>query len=459
MGSGRILVAVVCVTGCRFGFADLDGGTADDDDDGGGLTDVATTDDGGTPIVTCARTQPTTPTYWCDTNTGLDSNPGTQNAKVKTVARALQLASANGGTIIVGPGNYPEAPDISTTKPLLLLSEQRYAARLQRVNCAGCTDLTIEGFEISGSSLSLVQVTGGARVTIRDNAIYNGNSAGVRITSAATAITIESNVIWDAFAAPIHLNDASAAIRNNVIFFDNGSTTGIGKIWLEAANNTVVSGNVIFRGAGNDGGYGMISLRATTGTTIVENNLVAGSPAATNVYASIGFDMATGSAIIRHNTFVGPFPGTAFGLGAGNLFAGANFTLVNNLWASAGTTQPFTDGNAGTKITIRHNLYWNGSSGTFTAGGSPVPTSDAERIVADPGLPTTALPAGPLRSGAGFVGGATTTCEAHDQLVEAIAKIAATSPAVGVADPTQSPTTDIRGHARPAIASVGAYEP
>jgi len=447
---------IVALVGCgRFGFGDAADGGADD----GGNGDGKSHDDGGTMPVTCTRTSLTTPTIWVDTNTGLDTNPGTQTSRVKTVTKALTLLSGNGGTIVVGPGNYLETLDISSTKPLVLLSETRYAARVQRVACNACTDLTIDGFEISGSSLSLVQVTGGSRITVRDNAIYNGNSSGVRVTSGATNVDIVSNVIYDTYASQIHINDANVTIRDNVVFYENGPTSDIGKIWLEASTDARVSGNVVFRSIGNDGGYGMISLRDTTGTTIVENNLVAGSPAATSVYASVGFDMATGSAMIRHNTFVGPMPGAAFGLGAGNIFTGANFTLVNNLWATPGTTQPFTDGNAAGKVTIRHNLYWNGPSGAFPAGGSPTPaTNDAERIVADPGI-ASMLPTAPVRSGAGFVGGATTTCEVRDQLVEAIAKIAATSPAVGAADPTQSPTVDIRGHARPATAAVGAYEP
>ncbi|HUS28361.1 MAG TPA: right-handed parallel beta-helix repeat-containing protein [Kofleriaceae bacterium] len=452
MGGGRCIF-IVLVAGCRLHFAELDDAAL-----GGDGTAGDSTTDGGQGA-TCARAIPTMPTFWVDTNAGLDTNPGTQAAPTKTIARALSLTSASGGTIIVAPGNYLESLDISTTQPLLLLSEQRYAARMQRVNCAGCSELTVEGFEITGSALPLVSITAGARVTIRDNVVFDGSSAGIRITSGSTEIVIDSNVVYDSFASHIHVNDAdNVTIRSNVLFDDNGPSGGLAKLWLETAANTKVEGNIVFRSLGDNASYGLISLRDTTGATVVENNLVAGSPNATNVYASIGFDMATGTSLIRHNTFIGPMPGTAFGLGAGAMMTGSNFTVVNNLWASTGTLQPFTDGNAVALVALRHNLYWNAPLGPFQPGGSPNPSGDTQAIVANPGLPAT-LPAAPTRIATGFVGDAKTTCEVHAQLVEAMAKIATTSPAKGAADPTQSPAVDIRGNARPALPAIGAYEP
>jgi hypothetical protein len=455
VGWSRWLV-VVLLAGCRLNFADVSTGDGGGDDDGDGGGD-ALLDGGG--MFACTRAVPTTPTYWVDTINGNDANPGTQSSKVKTIQKAVSLAVGQGGTIIVAPGNYPEVVDVPTTQPLLLFSEERYGARIQRLACTNCIDLTVEGFEITGASLPLVSINNGLRVTIRDNAIFDGPSAGVRVTNGSTNIDVVNNVIYDTFASQVHVNVATnVLIRNNVVFYDAGATNSLPKIWLEDATSSVISGNVVFRSLGNDTSYGMISLRDTSGTTIVENNLVAGSPDATNVYASIGFDMATGTGMIRHNTFVGPMPGTAFGIGAGAVNTGSEFTLVNNLWASAGTTQPFTDGSAATTVTIRHNLYWNAPTGVFQTGGTPAPASDAERIVADPGM-TFMLPAAPSRSGSGFVGGAATVCDVHTQLVEAMAKIAVTSPAAGVADPTQSPSADIRGRARPAAPAVGAYEP
>src|SRR5512135_1795108 len=121
---------ITALIGCgRLGFGDRDGGTGS----GSSTPDGAT--DSGISAVTCDRPAVTTPTYWTDTNLGLDTNPGTQAAPTKTIAKAITLATTTGGTIIVGPGNYLETLDISTTKPLLLLSAQRYLARIQRLNC------------------------------------------------------------------------------------------------------------------------------------------------------------------------------------------------------------------------------------------------------------------------------------------------------------------------------------
>src|SRR6185503_9691831 len=117
---------------------------------------------------------------------------------------------------------------------LLLLSEQRYAARIQRFNCQGCTDTAIEGFEISGSGLPLASVAGGSRVALRDNVIFVGGSAGIRITLDAANVDVVSNVIYDTDSSLIHVNAASGVtIRDNVVFYDSGPSNGSAKIWLE----------------------------------------------------------------------------------------------------------------------------------------------------------------------------------------------------------------------------------
>ena len=440
------------LVGCRLHFDDAssgDGGRGD-----GRGADAAVS-------ATCDRTPVTTPTFWADTNLGLDTNPGTQAAPTKTIARALALATS-GGTVIVGPGNYGETLDVSSTFPLLLLSAGRYTARIQRFNCQDCSDVTIDGFEITGTTLPLLSITAGTRVTVHDNVLDTGPTAGIRVTSGSQTIAITNNVVYDSYSTAIHVNDAiGVTIENNVVFGDQTSPDNEARLWLEAATDTLVAGNVLFRRLGNDTTYGVISLRATAGNTVLENNIVGGSPNATNVYAPIGFDMGAGNAVIRHNTFAGPLPGaaSAFGLGCGAVLAGGNYVLVNNLWASPGTTQPFTVGNApvGT-VSIRRNLYWNAPNGPFAAGGSPTPAGDSEAIIADPGI-AFVLPAAPVWTGTSFVGGATTTGEVHAQLVEALARIAPGSPATGAADSGQTPTFDVRGHLRPTPAAVGAYDP
>jgi hypothetical protein len=417
-------------------------------------------DSGGVVDFSCARSVPTTPTYWANTNTGSDGNPGTQALPTKTILEALTLASTTGGTVVVGSGNYLETLNITTAVPLLLLSEQQYGATFQRLNCVGCANLWVEGFQITGSTAELVQITNGTNITIKDNIAYHGSSAGIRVSGGGSQVDVAGNIISDTFSAQVHVNVATDVhVHHNVAFGYNGATVGEPMIWFESATNSSIASNVVFRALGNNQTFGEIGLGAITGATLVENNLFAGSPNATDVYTSIAFDQGSGGASIRNNTFVGPFPGPAFGIGVSAVMAGADFQLVNNIWASASTTQPFTVGTAPAgSVTLRHNLYWNAPLGPFTAGGFPTPADDAEARVADPGL-SFALSAEPNWTPPMFVGGATTICDVHTQLVEAMAKISSTSPAVGAADPTQSPTVDIRGHTRPTHAALGAYEP
>ncbi|HEX5064030.1 MAG TPA: right-handed parallel beta-helix repeat-containing protein [Kofleriaceae bacterium] len=470
MRSGWLAV-IWLVGGCRSGFDDLSDarGRGDANDargDTGTVLDDASdgSTDGSVPLTCTGRTPITGQTWWVAT-TGNDSNAGTQASPVATITKAVTLASATGGTVVVTPGAYTAEPGgeltIMTTKPLRVVSEQRYRASVPRIVCQTCTDLTIESFEVGGASLPAISLNGGARVTVLDNVVHDSGSAGIRVTSSADTIAVIGNLVYDNAATDIHFNVTSnITVRGNIVFNATVSPNGLSKIWLEAAATAIVDGNIVFRERGNDNAYGVISLRATSATTI-ENNIVAASPNATSVFAPVGFNQASGSATIRHNTFVGPLPGNAFGIGVQSLSSGT-YTFVNNVWASSGTAQPFTSGTApGGTITVRHNLYWNAPNGPFTSGGSPNPTNDSESRVVDPGISFAAVPAAPTWSSSTqqFAGGATTVCDVRTQLVQALAALPATSPAVGGADPAQRPSTDVLGKQRPNPATLGAYEP
>lgn len=408
----------------------------------------------------CERAPIAEPAWWVAPD-GLDSNDGSRATPVATLARAVALARATGGTIVIRPGAYAEEIDLDTTVPLRIVGEQRYAARLVRIQCVGCRDLVVEGLELADPPFAGLQVTGGERVLYTDNVTHGSASAGIRIAGGSSAVRVIGNLVYDSRAQGIHVNDASdVEIRGNVVFDAAVTPNPQGKIWLEQVTGATVADNVVFRSRVDDDTFGLLALRQVS-ATIVENNVFAASPDAASVYAAIGFDGASGAATIRHNTFVGPFPGTAFGLGVRTMTAGSAFELVNNLWASPGTAQPFTDGTApGGAIRLRRNLYWNAPSGGFAAGGAPQPTDDVEAIVADPQLAFIVPPAPAWSAVAGtFTGGGQTICEVHVRLALALAGVPAGSPAAGAADPAESPRADIRGRVRPSPPAVGAFEP
>jgi len=289
--------------------------------------------DGGTPTPTPPPPTPepippTTYNYWVAT-TGADSNPGTQAAPFKTIAKAGSLAKPS-TTIRVAPGTYAGGfrTNVSGSSGgrIYFVSTSKWGAKIvppaSSVNNTAWDNrgsyVDIIGFHIDGTvSQSGTKWThgiynGGSYGMIRNNWVhhiaktvsctsaggsaigvdsyYNGiksdvianlvhdiGPAGCRYVQGiyvSTSGTVKNNVVYRVAEGAIHLwHDATNVIitNNTVTSSDTGIIVGGGDYYHTSGpnNNTIVANNIVY-----DNKMG-ISEQGQTGTgNRYTNNLV-----------------------------------------------------------------------------------------------------------------------------------------------------------------------------------------
>ncbi|WP_371765140.1 choice-of-anchor Q domain-containing protein [Massilia sp.] len=274
--------------------------------------------------------------------TGSDSNPGTQTAPVKSIARADALASA--GTIIhVAAGTYRvSAPALdnagiktsksgTATARIKFVSDVKWGAKII-VSGTGITwdsrgsYVDIDGFDISGSGRHGI-LAAGANLTMTNNFIHdltisggcNGSGgAAIDTYGPVGGVVIDRNVVRNIGASMIgkcntvqgiYIANANNVVTNNLV--SGVAMAGIQQ-WHGATASTIVN-NTVFRskdgillGQGDAGTttgsannyvannvvydnttYGIVELGKMAGNNRYVNNLVAKSGTAMRVAGSV----------------------------------------------------------------------------------------------------------------------------------------------------------------------------
>jgi hypothetical protein len=274
--------------------------------------------------------------------TGSDSNPGTQTAPVKTIARADALASA--GTIIhVAAGTYRvSAPALdnagiktsksgTSTARIKFVSDVKWGAKII-VSGTGITwdsrgsYVDIEGFDISGSGRHGI-LAAGANLTMTNNFIHdltisggcNGSGgAAIDTYGPVGGVVIDRNVVRNIGASMIgrcntvqgiYIANANNVVTNNLV--SGVAMAGIQQ-WHGATASTIVNNTVfhtkdgILLGQGDAGTttgsannyvannvvydnttYGIVELGKMAGNNRYVNNLVAKSGTSMRVAGSV----------------------------------------------------------------------------------------------------------------------------------------------------------------------------
>ena len=209
------------------------------------------------------------------------TGPGT--AAFATIQYAIDHTGVqDGDTVIVAAGTYDEYVDI--TKPLTL-SGQSGAIVKPTTGKGGIIieinvdDVTVEGFEVDGSSLDYAWAgigsdSGCTRVTIRNNVVHDiknllpADIYGLGIglwrgdNNIYEDILIEGNTVYDTDRMGIYIGarirwdqnyllSTNNIIKDNVVhdtMLDAGETfpPGCGGIALDALKDTIVEGNIVY---------------------------------------------------------------------------------------------------------------------------------------------------------------------------------------------------------------------
>ncbi len=267
--------------------------------------------------------------------TGLDSNPGTQSAPVKTIARADALASA-GYTIHVAPGTYrvsaPSAGSngITTSKSgtatarIKFVSDVKWGAKII-VSGTGITwnskgsYVDIDGFDISGTGRHGI-LSAGANLTITNNYIHDltisggcngGGGAAIDTYGPVGNVLINANVVRNIGAAMIgscntvqgiYVANANNVVTNNLV---SGVAAAAIHQWHGATSSTIVNNTVV---------------RAKIGILLGQGDSGATSAGSANNYVA--------NNVIHDHTTYGIVEGGKMG---------ANNRYVNNLVNASGT--------------------------------------------------------------------------------------------------------------------------
>jgi hypothetical protein len=240
--------------------------------------------------------------------TGSDSNPGTQAAPLKTIARADALARA-GHIIHVAPGTYKVAAaslssaGIRTTKSgtatarISFVSDVKWGAKIvfsgtgMAWNSKG-SYVDITGFDISGTGRIGILIEG-AKSNVTKNIVHDLTVSGGCNGSGGSGINswgpggnlIDSNVVrnigyqWVASRAcntvqGIYITNASNRISNNII---SGAAAVAINNWHGATASTIVNNTMfnskigIWIGQGDSGATSSGSANNFVGNNIIYN--------------------------------------------------------------------------------------------------------------------------------------------------------------------------------------------
>ena len=244
--------------------------------------------------------------------TGLDSNPGTQSAPVKTIARADALASA-GYTIHVAPGTYRVAAPSAGSNGMTTSKSGTAAARIKFVSdvkwgakiIVSGTGITwnskgsyvdIDGFDISGTGRHGI-LSAGANLTITNNYIHDltisggcngGGGAAIDTYGPVGNVLINANIVrnigYSMIGAcntvqGIYIANANNVVTNNIV---SGVAAAAIQQWHGATSSTIVNNTVfnskigILLGQGDSGATSTGSANNYVANNIVHDHRVYG---------------------------------------------------------------------------------------------------------------------------------------------------------------------------------------
>jgi hypothetical protein len=442
------------------------------------------------------------------------SGDGSSSRPWATITHAIDSAS-DGDEIVVRPGTYNGRQRLRQqfASAVTVRSEIPYAAKLRYDRGAALVsfygrNIVVEGFdiahapnntaglviqvqdllgEVNGSDGGTDPVVSG--IVFRDNIIHSStNNDLLKINNGAENIVVEGNLFFNQSGSDEHIDINSVIgveVRDNVFFNTSARPNTSSFIVVKDSNGTddtvlgtrdvVIRRNVFLNWHGNSG-QSFVRL-GEDGTSnfeardvLVENNLMIGNSA--DLMRTPFTVQGSREVTFRNNTVAGDLPSRSF---AARLIAGSSnpanreLVLTNNAWsdptgsmgAEAYSGVDLFDAPPGetASAVLDTNLYFNGGN-TIPPDATQFLTiaDDANAVVADPMLPSSADAVVPLWDGSSFADGSSTIRQAFRRLVFAHGAPAPGSPLIDAGDPGTSAVDDILGQLRDARPDLGAFE-
>lgn len=447
--------------------------------------------------------------YWVAPG-GSDSNPGSQAQPWATMAHASASVPDNNCTVWFEDGIYSGLNNLverfETTVTFKAVNP--YRAIMENsglvIELDGVRSMIFEGFRLRhtgpGATDYVVimdrrnEVIWSEFVIFRNNIFHDSyNNDLLKIHNGSRFVTVENNIFYNQGSSDQHMDINSVTdifVQDNIFFNDfagsgrsNASDTkhfivvkdsNDNSDGLEGAERITIQRNIFlnwegeaetFVQIGNDG-----KPYHEAETVMVANNLLIGN--SENVSNAAFGVRGAKDVTFANNTVVGDFPADAFAFWiniTGDNPLNQNVAFYNNIWsdptgtmgaANSGDANKFASGSAAatTNLILATNLYWNG--GVAIPTGDPVsPTDDNHRLIANPQLNTDQSGVVlPRWQGTAFLSGSSSIRQEFERLVDVYGRIPSTSPAIGQANLTFAPATDILGNYRGTTADLGAFE-
>jgi hypothetical protein len=238
-----------------------------------------------------------------DAATGDDANPGTAEAPLKTITRAL-FAAAAGHRVEVALGLYDDAHGetfpLTIPRRVTLIARDKGTATIRGGGTAlGVREAaTLSGFVVESSSGTMI-VPSGRGATIADNTLSGDNSPSVRgiwLSDGFPDVVIRGNSFIDLTTGVLLSNGASRVV-DNVLTNTTGTSTGIS---ISAGDHEIAGNDV--RGFSYGLSVSSASVRAE-GNTFVGNAIgVFITSASAMVDLGGGAASSTGGNVLSCNT-------------------------------------------------------------------------------------------------------------------------------------------------------------
>ena len=202
-----------------------------------------------------------------DTGSGTSTQPYCSiapAAKVATTGQTVQVASGTYNELVsVGKSGGAGAPVVYTAAPGATVTVGSGVANGFKVSTK--SNVTIQGFTVSGTTSYGIYVTGGSNVTVSNNTVNNSGSHGIYVTGSSSNVTVSNNTVNNAGGTGIYVTSSSS----NVTVSGNGVSGGASYgIYVNTLSGITVSGNTV----SNTTSYG-INVAGSSNITVSGNNV------------------------------------------------------------------------------------------------------------------------------------------------------------------------------------------